>query len=343
MYRRKGQSRFTLLFYILSIIFYVIVLVISIIALFLPIAQSGIQGPQGFNGTNGYNGTDGANGVNGTNGQNANINVTIINESNNTNVTEIIYNTTEFNLIVNISGNSTFICTPGPPGIDGRNGTDGINGTNGIDGRNGTDGINGTNGTNGTNGIDGRNGTDGINGTNGTNGTNGINGTNGTNGINGTNGTCNCASLNGTLFSVDSTMQTVGTANILVNVTFNKDISLIGWSHTLSTPAFTATKSATYLFYTYVLCGATGGSANFLTLIKINNIQIDGSAVAVNIQSTSNTQQLWNAFKLSVSIGDVLLMQIASTRVTGFISAMNLAGLANNVYSAKILATEISS
>ena len=145
----------------------------------------------------------------GCDGENATITVTIVNQSSSPNTSIIIYNTTEFNIYINISDNGTFISTPGPPGPEGPQGEPGVNGTDGIDGTNGTDGANGTcipcsngtngiDGTNGTNGLDGRNGTDGLDGTNGTNGLNGRNGTDGTNGTDGLNGRNGTDGTNGT-------------------------------------------------------------------------------------------------------------------------------------------------
>lgn len=146
---------------------------------------------------------EGAVGSTGSPGRDANVTITIINSSNNTDVTGTIYNTSDFNIYINITENATFISTPGPPGsngTDGTNGIDGVNGTNGADGApgiNGTNGIDGVNGTNGVDGAPGINGTNGINGVNGTNGADGVPGINGTNGINGVNGTNGINGING--------------------------------------------------------------------------------------------------------------------------------------------------
>ena len=83
------------------------------------------------------------NGSRGAPGENASVIVTVINLSNDTNVTDVVYNTTLFNVYINISENATFISTPGPDGPQG------IQGIPGIAGANGTSGMNGVNGTNG--------------------------------------------------------------------------------------------------------------------------------------------------------------------------------------------------
>ena len=181
-------------------------------------------------------------------GANATVTVTIINTANDTtNVTEIIYNTTQFNMYINISDNGTSIVGPqgpaGPQGPIGPQGPTGGDGTNGTctpctNGRNGTDGANGTC----TPCTNGRNGTDGANGTctpctNGRNGTDGANGTcipctNGTNGTctpctNGTNGLVGGAEFirtiqspndsvpPGTAFTIDSTVFNSLSANVV--------------------------------------------------------------------------------------------------------------------------------
>lgn len=52
-------------------------------------------------------------------GENATINITVINSSNSTtNATEIIYNTSQYNIIINVSENVTFISMPGPAGAN---------------------------------------------------------------------------------------------------------------------------------------------------------------------------------------------------------------------------------
>ena len=71
-------------------------------------------------------GDTGSDGNPGSDGANATIIINITDNGNETNVTEIIYNVTAFDIHINITENATFISSPGPqgnPGIDGINGT----------------------------------------------------------------------------------------------------------------------------------------------------------------------------------------------------------------------------
>ena len=236
----------------------------------------------------------------------------------------------------------------------------------------GEDGLNGNctgfcvNGTNGSNGTDGVSPTITIGNTTttspGTNatvtnagtptnvilnftiptGATGSTGSIGPPGTNGTNGVCNCTAGGSILFSVDNTTQTVSAANVLTNVTFNRNIYTTGWTHTVSSTIFTSTTTGNFQFYTDILCGATGGSSTFLTVLLKNGVIIDGSAQVSPIMSSSILQHVNSHFITNVVVNDIFIFQMASSRATGQISSLNLASILTTVYSAKIYAIQIN-
>jgi len=296
----------------------------------IPRGEDGLNGNcTGFcvNGTNGSNGTDGVSPtitIGNTTTTSPGTNATVTNAG------------TPTNVILNFTIPDGATGSTGQPGTNGTNGTDGVsptiiigNTTTTSPGTNATV----TNAGTPTNVI--------LNFTIPT-GATGSTGSIGPPGTNGTNGVCNCTAGGSILFSVDNTTQTVSAANVLTNVTFNRNIYTTGWTHTVSSTIFTSTTTGNFQFYTDILCGATGGSSTFLTVLLKNGVIIDGSAQVSPIMSSSILQHVNSHFITNVVVNDIFIFQMASSRATGQISSLNLASILTTVYSAKIYAIQIN-
>lgn len=144
------------------------------------------------------------------------------------------------------------------------------------------------------------------------------------------------------LFVTDNTTQTVSAADTLTNVTYNNHIFLVGWNHTPGSESFIATTNATYAIQSTILASAAGGISNFILVALLNGQQVKGSVMGVNVQSALSNQLVVSNFIVHVTVGDILVMQMACSRASGTIFSVNVAALANDPTSASIVAEQVN-
>ena len=123
----------------------------------------------------------------------------------------------------------------------------------------------------------------------------------------------NSAALGNYVFAISSTAQTVATANVLQDVTFNNDVQISGWTHTSGTAEYTNAQSGLYLIqYTAkVTTTGVGTSTNVTVLATLNSSSIAGSQNSAFIAVPLVT--LSKSFIANINASDVLKLQFTGT------------------------------
>ena len=123
----------------------------------------------------------------------------------------------------------------------------------------------------------------------------------------------NSTALGNYVFAVSSAAQTVATANVLQDVTFNNDVQISGWTHTSGTAEYTNAQSGLYLIqYTAkVTTTGVGTSTNVTVLATLNSSSIAGSQNSAFIAVPLVT--LSKSFIANINASDVLKLQFTGT------------------------------
>jgi hypothetical protein len=203
----------------------------------------------------------------------------------------------------------------GPQGIQGPIGSDGPQGIQGPIGPQGIQGPIGPIGLTGTIGPIGLTGTIGPIGLTGTQGPIGLTGTQGPIGLTGTQGPIGPAGdivTNQNYFwGVKTNTQTVVGANTFQNIIYTNPIIFNGWVYNIINGEFTCNQTGTYNVAYTVVMSATGGSRIGSVRAIINGTELIGTATTENIQSSS-INQIWNnIFMMSITTGDIFVLQFA--------------------------------
>lgn len=126
----------------------------------------------------------------------------------------------------------------------------------------------------------------------------------------------------GYAYAYDTTNQTVAVANTFQDITFDTNILLDGWTHTVSTANFTGTVAGVYqVCYTATVNRVSTPSVTMELRAAKNGTEIAGSQSVVTLVANSVPQELSNTFLVSVSPGDVLKIQETANTTDGQIGS----------------------
>lgn len=113
----------------------------------------------------------------------------------------------------------------------------------------------------------------------------------------------------------DTTTQAISVANTFQTVDFSNNAQLNGWTHTVSTDAFTCNQTGLYLV-NLQLHGekSSGAAATFESRLTINNVEIAGSQDGADIIANNESFIVGvQNFLVSVTSAQVLRVEIASS------------------------------
>ncbi len=209
------------------------------------------------------------------------------------------------------TGNTGQTGSTGPTGQLGNTGQTGFTGQQGQTGDTGSTGPTGQLGNTGSTGQPGPLGNTGDTGPTGQTGPLGNTGVTGPTGISGPTGII--VSNANYVYAFDTTIQTIVNPLLWQTITFDNHPFLNGWTHVLSTGVFTCVASGIYLILVSSEVRAVGGSQMVMLRGVLNGIEIAGSQIFDDIQSTSSTQLVSRQFMVSFTVGDVFQSQFAGT------------------------------
>ena len=220
----------------------------------------------------------------------------------------------------------------GPKGEKGDEGDIGPRGYTGATGRDGPTGPKGSDGLDGLNGLDGEDGAIGIMGQTGPTGAIGPTGT---------------VTNSNYVFSYDTTTQTILTSNRYQDITFNTNVILNGWTHSVSSGEFLCNQTGVYLIQYSVETKATGGSNKIAlrAVIQSGGVgtfnEIPGSQLFQDFQSNSSTQAAVRYFMASINSGDIVKLQFAGSSTTVRLIVDDILNLSTYPTSVTIIITRI--
>jgi len=119
------------------------------------------------------------------------------------------------------------------------------------------------------------------------------------------------------IFSYDTTTQSIVTANVFQNITFNTDPVINGWVHTLGTAEFVADAAGTH----YVVVTGNvekSGGANPVASIRmtLNGTEIAGSEFGMDLTSNNTSFVVTRNLMVAVEENDILRVQFAGSTTT---------------------------
>ena len=121
--------------------------------------------------------------------------------------------------------------------------------------------------------------------------------------------------------------QSVAVPLTFENIIFTTTPEINGWIYNPITGGFTCLNTGKYLVSFTVNMGSTGGATLGSVFGAINTLEIIGSDITQNFQSTSINQPWTNFFIMTVTAGDVFSLQFTGTAVSVTIStAVAIAG-----------------
>jgi hypothetical protein len=214
------------------------------------------------------------------------------------------------------TGPNQAIGPTGPTGLRGFTGFTGPTGPTGPTGQTGSTGATGSTGPTGQTGSTGRTGATGPTGLQGPTGLGqtGSTGSTGATGATGLQGPTGIIVTNANyVFAYSTIQQTIINPALWQTITFDAHPFLNGWTHILTTGIFTCVASGIYLILISSEVRAVGGVQEVMLRGVLNGVEIAGSQILTDIQSTSSTQLISRQFMVTVTIGDVFESQFAGT------------------------------
>ena len=198
----------------------------------------------------------------------------------------------------------------GPDGAQGPTGPDGARGITGPDGAQGSTGPDGAQGSTGPDGAQGSTGPDGAQGSTGPLGIQGPQGITGPDGSSITGGNYTWAYL--------TNVQLVSAAATFDTIIFNNIPQLSGWTYNGVTGKFTAAVTGTFIVDYTVLGSDSGVGVSYMSVRGFLGIgiQVFGSAITLDLQSSSSVVLFDNSFIMNITAGDTFELQFAGSTNT---------------------------
>jgi hypothetical protein len=196
----------------------------------------------------------------------------------------------------------------GASGLIGATGLFGVTGISGVSGLIGSTGVSGQSGLIGATGVSGQSGLIGASGI-------GITGASGLTGAIGATGAVGASGVNFSnnyVFAYDTTEQSIVNTALWQDIIFGNTAYINGWTHNTPT-TFECTVSGLYLFVISSAIQAVGGSRKMMIRGTINNVEILGSQLYSDFQSSASTQLVSRNFMQAFAAGDVFRSQFVGS------------------------------
>ncbi len=118
------------------------------------------------------------------------------------------------------------------------------------------------------------------------------------------------------VFAYDTTTQTVALANVFQDITFNTNVLLNGWTHTVGTASFTCGTTGSYLIEVNANTNASAGAPlNVELRLLKNGVEISASQIFTGIQNNNLPNPISGKIISSFAVTDVLKVQLTGSKV----------------------------
>lgn len=233
-----------------------------------------------------------------------------------------------------------WVSLSGPTGATGHIGVTGATGPTGSRGVTGPVGATGATGPTGAIGVTGPTGSIGDTGATGFLGPTGPTGSIGPTGLQGPTGfTGPSFTSNNYLFSFDTTTQPISATGAFQDITFDTNVQVDTWSHSLSSANFVCGTTGLYRFdYNSILDNVLSDASTMSFRLVLNGTEIIGSQNSVALGSVSNP--IITSFCLSsINATDTVKLQMAGSTTDNQIIPL---GSGVTLPSVKLLITRLS-
>jgi len=126
---------------------------------------------------------------------------------------------------------------------------------------------------------------------------------------------------NNYLFAIDTTTQTIVAVNTYQPVTFNNNVFIQTWTHTVGTSIFTAGGDGIYaVTYEFNVQKTAGGNVSASCRALFDGVEVIGSHAAMDITSNNTAFSLSRTFILNSISGQNLVIQYAANNTAATIT-----------------------
>jgi hypothetical protein len=112
----------------------------------------------------------------------------------------------------------------------------------------------------------------------------------------------------------DTTVQSVATATVFQDITFDTHLLLTGWTHTPGSAVFTPTEPGIYLIQYTAQPESTAAGASVVSVRALRNaVEVNGSQASVDLDTASQTIPVSRTFICNIPAATTFRLQFAGT------------------------------